>query len=163
VKITNNLGAFNYDDVTTNGNDDAISTVLIPQDTTSNTDPIMIPFDEPSVYAVTKNLVSPVSVSTFCPTTALSSLSLPNHIYDIKEEGLYIDDTEPITLPPMENSSIPFLHDDDSDDASIFAGLDNTDDDDMDGSSIVAVDELLSLDRILGFDSTDFEVDQEWL
>ena len=52
---------------------------------------------------------------------------------------------------------------DDDEDASLFAGLVNTDDGDMDGSSIVAVDELLSLDRILGFDSADFDVDQEWL
>ena len=104
------MGAFNFDNITTNGIDDAISTVLIPQDTTTfTTDTNLIPFDEPSLNVVTNNLVSPMTDSAFYPTPTLSSSSIPNHIYDIPEDRLYIDDAEPIVLPFVENSSIPFL------------------------------------------------------
>ena len=44
-----------------------------------------------------------------------------------------------------------------------FVGILNDNEDDIDGSSIVAVDELLSLDRILGFDSSDLDLVDDWL
>jgi hypothetical protein len=39
----------------------------------------------------------------------------------------------------------------------LFAGLLNDNKDDIDGSSTVAVDELLTLDRIFGFESSDID------
>ena len=184
MKITNNMGVSNYDDndddiITTtanNGNDDtAMWTELIPQETSTVTEYCnMIPFDDSSL-----SLNPMKSVANLGPTPAVTLSyevpSMPNPIDDISEDELCVDVDDDVPLSLVDSSSIPFLCNDDDDeivngdddDALLLAGFvhdhEHDDDDDLDGASIVAVDELLSLDRILGFDTNDFNVDHEWL
>jgi hypothetical protein len=158
VKITNNLGIFDYDNITTSTNDDydkAVQSIMIPQ------------YGGSPVTA--ENLASPSTISDVCLTPSLSLpydmtiLPLPNQIYDVADDGLDIEIIKPIVAPHMEHDSIEFLRKDDDDDASLFDGIMNDNDEDIDGSSIVAVDELLMLDRILGFDCPVLDIEGDWL
>lgn len=156
MKITNNLGVLNFDNITSSINsdddDDADSPIVVSQGDGSTGN------GSGAGYLIS-------------PTPALSSHDvtippLPNRIDMVSNDGLDtgILDVVSNIVPYMDKDSISFLHERDADDdASLFAGLLNENDVDIDGSSVVAVDELLSLDRILGFDSTDFDVDNDWL
>jgi hypothetical protein len=160
VKITNNLGIFDYDNITTSTNDDddddeAVQCIMIPQDG--------------GTPVAAGNLASPSTITDVCLTPSLSLPydmtipPLPNQIYDVSDDGLDMEIVNPIVAPHMGHDSIEFLRKDDDDDASLFDGIMNDNDEDVDGSSIVAVDELLMLDRILGFDSPVLDIENDWL
>ena len=155
------MGVFDYDTITTTNDDDDEANV-VPT--------IMIPRDGAAITATGK-WVSPISTTDIAPTPSLS-LSynvtippLPNPIYDVSDGGLDIDVPAPMVVPHVEDESLEFFckNNVDDEDASLFAGFINGNDDDMDGSSIIAVDELLSLDRMLGLDSSSLDIDNDWL
>jgi hypothetical protein len=163
VKITNNTSVFDSDKITTSGNyddeddDKVVSSIATPHGITP---PVAI-----------TNMVSSSTTTDVCIAPPLPFAydmmmpSLPNHIYDVPLHNIEnIDTMAPSVAAHVENIPIEFLCNKD-DDASLFAGLmnGNDDDDDMDGSSISAVDELLSLDQILGFDSTELDIHSDWL
>ena len=119
------------------------------------------------------NLVSPTTTTDVCPTPSLS-LSydygntippLPNQIYDLSDDGLDIDAVAPMIEADVDDDPFEVFcnGNDDDDDASLFAGLMNDNDVDIDSSSMIAVDELLSLDRVLGLDSPLLDIDNDWM
>ncbi len=141
------MGVFHYDDnITTSGID-------------IGADPISLMAEDATWTVVSNgNVAHPDSVSTLDATPTVSTScdimtpSVANDIYSLA----------PMIVPTCEGDSVTFLRDDDDDGdgALLFDGFLN---DNEDGSSIVAVDELLSLDRILGFDSCDIDLDDDWL
>ena len=150
MKITNNIGVFNYDKITTNGIDNGAAPISFMADDVTS------PVASNGVMAHTD------TISIFDPTP-----TIPMSCDDVVSPTVANDTYSfaPMILPTCDSDSgTSFLRDDDdSDDALLFAGILNNNEDGIDGSSIVAVDELLSLDRILGFDSSDLDLVDDWL
>ena len=87
---------------------------------------------------------------------------LPNQIYDLSDDGLDIDAVAPMIEADVDDDPFEVFCNDD-DDASLFAGVMYDNDVDIDSSSMIAVDELLSLDRVLGLDSPILDIDNDWM
>ena len=149
MKITNNIGVFNYDKITTNGIDNVAAPISLKAK------------DVTSPVAANGVMAHPDTISIFDPTP-----TIPTSCDDVVSPKVANDTYSftPMILPTCDSDSGTFLRDvEDSDDALLFAGMLNDNEDGIDGSSIVAVDELLSLDQILGFDSSDLDLDDDWL
>jgi hypothetical protein len=150
VKITNNLGVMDVDTFTAKPDDeDAPSTISTPNATTACNSSVL-PID---------------AVTTHCDVPTWSHTPTDIHLQkQLDSFGDYLDvetksplvtsifEPEPLIVLPKSCGM---------DDVSLFGGFITNEDDDC--SSLVAVDELLSIDSILEFDMNDNNMDYDWL